>query len=151
MTSSSNCPVDLMLINENRTRIVALMVGLLTISFLLTLNIFIPTFLMIDFYLRAFCAGKYSLLQYISEKVELKGWIGIKNVDAASKRFAAQVGFLISDFIFIAAIISLNNIAYCLAAVFCLFSFLESFLGFCTGCYIFKIYNKIFNSSKSIH
>jgi hypothetical protein len=45
MTSSSNCPVDLMLINENRTRVVALMVGLLTVSFLLTLNILIPTFL----------------------------------------------------------------------------------------------------------
>jgi hypothetical protein len=69
MTSSSNCPVDLMLIIENRTRVVALMAGLLTVSFLLTLNILIPTFLasflglfmscyIIEFYYKIFNSSK---------------------------------------------------------------------------------------------
>lgn len=145
MTLSSNPPVDLVFINENRTRVVAFLVFILVILFLFTHNLLIPTFLMLDFYLRAFCAGKYSLLKFFSEKVEQTGWIGVKNVDIASKRFEAQVGFILSDLIFIAAIISLKEIAYWLAVIFCLFSFIESFFGCSIVCYLFKI----INSSKS--
>ncbi|HJV19792.1 MAG TPA: DUF4395 domain-containing protein [Sediminibacterium sp.] len=143
-----NCPVDFVAINENKVRVTGLLVFLLSVAYLLTGTPYIPAFLLIDFYLRAFHQGTYSPLNRVSTLVEKMGWISVKWTDRAPKRFAARIGFLLTDLIFIASIVELHAAAYWLAVVLILFSFLESFFGFCAGCYVYSLYNKILQPSK---
>ncbi|MDD2792555.1 MAG: DUF4395 domain-containing protein [Sediminibacterium sp.] len=148
MALSVNCPVDFVAINENKIRVTGLLVFLLSVTYLLTATPFVPAFLVVDFYLRAFHQGKYSPLNWISNRVEQMGWIPAKWTDRAPKRFAARIGLLLTSLIFIFAIAALHIAAYWLAAVLILFSFLESFFGFCAGCYVYSLYNKIMQPSK---
>ncbi len=150
MAFKKECPVDFVAINENRVRITALFVFILSLGYLFTQSIFIPLFLVIDFYARAFYNGKYSLLHLISVRVEKLGWIGIKWTDRAPKRFAAQLGFLVSDILFIFAIVELNMIAFWLCTLLVLFSFLESFFALCVGCYIYTFYIKFIQPTKQV-
>ena len=142
MAFQKECPVDLVAVNGNRIRVSAFFVFALAVAYLLSNSPFIPAFLVVDFYLRAFYNGRYSLLQWMALQVEKSGWIGVKLTDRAPKRFAAQIGFLLTDMLLIFAIIGLDSVAFYLAALLGLFSFLESFLGFCAGCYLFTFYNR---------
>lgn len=148
MAISVNCPVDFIAINENKVRVTGLMVLLLSVGYMVIETPYIPAFLVVDFYLRAFHQGKYSPLNWVSTRVEKMGWIAVKWTDRAPKRFAARIGFLLTDLIFIAAIVELHAAAYWLAGVLILFSFLESFFGFCAGCYVYSLYNKMLQPSK---
>lgn len=148
MALSVNCPVDFVAINDNKVRVTALLVFLLSVAYLITETPYIPALLVVDFYLRAFHQGRYSPLNWVSTRVEKMGWIPVKWTDRAPKRFAARIGFLLTDLMFIFAITELHAAAYWLAAVLILFSFLESFFGFCAGCYVYSLYNKILQPSK---
>ncbi len=149
MPNTINAPIDWKLVNEHSTKIIAIIVFLMSLSFLGTLNLYIPAFLMFDFYVRAFCGGKYSLLQFGVDFLEKKGILAIKMVDNAPKRFAAQIGFLLTDIIFIALIIDLNQLAFLLGLLLAICSFAEGFLGICIICYIYASFNNIVPSSKS--
>ena len=136
------CPVDFVAINGNRVRITALFVFLLSVGYLLTQALIIPLFLAIDFYLRAFYNGRFSLLQWLSIQIEKRGWLNVKWTDRAPKRFAAQLGFFVTSLLFIFVMVELNMLAFWIGSLLVLFSFLESFFGICVGCYIYMIYNK---------
>ncbi len=143
MASSVNCPVEMVIINENRVRVNAFIVFSLLLIYLLVPNLFIPAFLMIDFYLRAFQNGKYSFLNWISAKVEQYGWINSKPTDRAPKRFAAMLGMFFSTILFLSMITKLYTVAIFIAICIASFAFLESFIGFCVGCYVYVFLNHI--------
>ncbi len=138
------CPVDFVLVNENKARLTALSVFLLAAAYALTTYWIFAAFLVIDFFLRALNFGKYSLLNLLSDV-----WIrlfSIKNkpIDRAPKTFAAQIGFLLIYSIFILHSFGQVTIALYLNAVLLLFSFLESAFGFCAGCYAYTFLKKFF-------
>ena|ERR1700712_957486 len=136
------CPIDFVTINENRARFVALLVFLLSTLFLVVGGWFIPLFLSIDFYLRGFNDGKYSLLAWIGGIAEKKIPLPNKPTDRAPKRFAAQVGFVMSMLLFILSMSALRLSGLFVAEILVLFSFLESALGFCAGCYVYTYIGK---------
>ncbi|TXT30943.1 MAG: CDP-alcohol phosphatidyltransferase [Chitinophagaceae bacterium] len=142
------CPVDFVAINGNRVRVTALFVFLLSVGYLFTQSLIIPVFLVIDFYLRAFYNGRFSLLQWTSIQIEKRGWLNVKWTDRAPKRFAAQLGFLVTSMLFIFAMVELKMLVFWIGTSLVLFSFLESFFGICVGCYIYTVYSKFFQTNK---
>ena len=133
------CPVDFIAVNENRVRLTALWVLLLVLSsFFVFANAFpVFIFLAIDFFLRAFNFGKFSPLNILSGAVVKQFKIPNKPIDQAPKRFAAGMGFVLSALVIVLLIAGYMKTVFALTIVFAGFAFLESFLSFCAGCYIY--------------
>jgi hypothetical protein len=148
MKNELECPVDYVTINENKARLTAFFVLVLAVVFLFTQLWIIPAFLIVDFFTRANNWGKYSLLGILSDAVIKQ--IGIKNkpTDRAPKRFAAGVGLVFSAAILIFLLLNLAIVSIALAVVIVVFAFLESFVGFCAGCYVYTILKKVYRSLK---
>ncbi len=142
-STSINCPVDHVKVNENQVRVTAYQVMYIAIAWIFFQVWPIFLFLSIDFLLRAINLGKYSLLNRISELVIHKLGIGNKPVDRAPKRFAAGVGLVFSLAIVAAELFAVSWLALLLAATITLFAFLEAVLGFCAGCYVYHFINQL--------
>jgi hypothetical protein len=143
------CPIDFVTINENKARFVALLVFVLSVTFLVVSSWFIPLFLTIDFYLRGFNGGKYSMLFWAGGMAEKKIPLPNKPTDRGPKRFAAQIGFFMSLLVFGFSIIGLHLEAFIVAGILVLFSFLESFFGFCAGCHVYTYIGKYLPKRKT--
>jgi Domain of unknown function (DUF4395) len=150
MAQEVSCPVDFITINENKARFTALNVLLLTIAFLWLQHWSIVAFLTIDFLLRAFNLGKYSLLNLLSEQELNLFGVGAKPTDQAPKRFAAKVGLIFFAAILSSTVFGFINSALVMAITVSTFAFLESFAGVCVGCYVYTFYTKIFATKNAI-
>lgn len=142
MESKIQCPVDFVAINENKARITAFFVLVSGAIYLITGLWIIIAFLVIDFFLRANNWGKYSLLAILSDAVIKQFKIKSKPTDRAPKRFAAGVGLIFTIGILIFHLFDLNTLAIVLTSVLLFFAFLESFVGFCAGCYVYSLFHK---------
>jgi hypothetical protein len=138
-----DCPVDFIKINENKARLTAFFVFVLTLVYLKTGFWLIMAFLLVDFTLRAFNMGKYSPLGFVSDAVIKQLNIKNKPVDRAPKRFAAGVGLVFVLAILICSLSGLTILPLLLSIVLVFFATLESFLGFCAGCYVYDFGRKI--------
>jgi bifunctional ADP-heptose synthase (sugar kinase/adenylyltransferase) len=143
------CPVDFVSMNENKARLTALLVLILGTIFLITGLWFIMAFLVIDFLLRANNLGKYSLLAILSDAVIKQLKIKNKPTDRAPKRFAAGVGLVFTMGILILTLLHLDTATLLVTLVLLLFAFLESFVGFCAGCYVYSMLQKLGNTFKN--
>lgn len=144
MKNEIDCPIDLVSVNENRVRLVALLVLLLGILYLWSGWWGIIVFLVVDFTLRSFNFGKFSSL-FISAAALVKLFnIGTKPTDQAPKRFAARMGLTFTTVILLFHFLQLNSVVILLTLGLCLFAFLESVLGICVGCYVYSYSKKVF-------
>lgn len=132
------CPVDFVTINENKARITAFFVLSLAIVYLFTGIWLIMAFLLLDFLFRAFNLGKFSLLAFLSDAVIKQLKIKNKPVDRAPKRFAAMVGLVFTAAILVLAYFHFTVFSESLTVILCVFAALESFAGFCAGCYVYS-------------
>src|SRR5580658_6721116 len=128
MKNDLECPVDFVLINENKARLTAFFVLVLAVWFLFTQTWMIPAFLAIDFFIRVNNWGKYSLFGILSDAVIKQVKIPNKPTDRAPKRFAAGVGLVFSLAILAANLLQWPIIALGLVSVIIVFAFLESFV-----------------------
>jgi len=140
MSKISSVNVSQVTTNGSKIRLIALFVLISTVVYILTKLIYISVFLVIDFALRAFDLGKYSPLAIVSESLVKTLKLPFKQVYLPPKRFAARIGLLFSITILILQLISINNIAVSITLAFC--ATLESFFGFCAGCYVFSYLQK---------
>jgi hypothetical protein len=132
------CPVDFVSVNENKARLTAGLVVILSALYILTKLWLIPLFLLFDF----FTLPSNSLLNIISDKLVAIFSIGNKPTDRAPKRFAAKIGFLFSLAVIVCVALGLKNTAIILAIVLVTFALLESGFGFCAGCHVYSFYSK---------
>jgi hypothetical protein len=149
MENDIQCPVDFVLINENKARLTAFFVFALTIVFLVTDLWIIIAFLIIDFFLRVNNWGKYSPLSILSDAIIKQLKIKYKPTDRAPKKFAAGVGLLFTAGILILDFFQLTTLVIIVTAVLVFFAFLESFIGFCAGCYVYNALKKTSNLFKN--
>jgi len=149
MENDLQCPVDFVLINENKARVTAFFVLVFAIVFLTTGLWLIMAFLSIDFFFRVNNWGKYSLLAILSDVVIKQLKIKNKPTDRSPKRFAAGVGLFFTVSILIFTLLHLSTLTVTLSAVLVLFAFLESFVGFCAGCYVYSMLKKTSNFFKN--
>lgn len=138
-----DCPVDFVQVNENKVRLNALWVFILAGFSLFYAAVPIYIFLTVDFFLRAFGFGKFSLLNWQSENTVQQLNLPNKPIDQAPKRFAAGIGFVLSLIILALLFFQFATAAFVLKIVLVVFAFLESFVGFCAGCYVYTILKQI--------
>jgi hypothetical protein len=123
--------------DETLVRLVALFVFLLTIGYIVTQRVALPVLLAADFTLRVLNAGKFSPLLQISKSISHALNLSKKPIFAAPKRFAAGIGLLFSLVILALHLSGINtNIP---SGILAFFAALESFIGFCAGCYIYQL------------
>lgn len=125
-------------VNEYKVRLVAFFVFVLTIVYLYSNFLFIPSFLMIDFLLRSTPFSKLSLLGWLSEQLIKIFKAPFKPVYYPPKRFAARIGLVFSLCILGFHVLGWN--AFLLSSVLMFFAFLESVFGFCAGCYVYGFF-----------
>jgi len=143
MIDNLQCPADQVMINENKVRIVAFFVLILSATYVLTGYLIIPMFLSIDFFLRAFNLGAYSLASLLADGIVSLFKIKNKPTDRAPKRFATGVGFAFAAFILIAALLNWYTVGIAITIILVFFAGLESLLNFCAGCYVYSILQNI--------
>jgi len=138
MDEKIECPVDGVSIDENRTRIGAFIVLLLGLAYVISASWLFPAFLLMDFILRAAGLASFSLIAIVSGQVARILKIKSKPVDRAPKHFAAATGAVFSGLIVLAQLPGCHTLALSLTAVLLIFASLESFVGFCAGCYVYS-------------
>jgi hypothetical protein len=143
MSHDLQCPVDHVKVNENKIRIIALLVLLIGIGFLLTGYNWLIMLLVYDFFVRAFFTPKLSLLGALANVFVKLFKVPNKPTDRGPKRFAAGMGFVFVAMMLIAAILGWVVLLAPLAVVLCIFACLESFAGVCVGCYVYTGLQKI--------
>ena len=126
------------IVNENAARIVAFFVVLLSVTAIYTESFFITIILLYGFTARVLYGPKFEPFARLALHIIIP-LLKIKNIPTPGppKRFAQCIGFIFS----LTAIILLYaeyRTAYIITlSILSFFAFLESFLGFCAGCYIF--------------
>ena len=128
---------------ENKIRITAFLVFILTILYITTHFVWIPIFLLIDFAFRGSGYGKWSVLGLIAEKLVSILKLEQKPIYFPPKQFAAQVGFIFSLLLLIFNIVEINSIIISIILLIC--AGLEAFANFCVGCYVYNFYYQIKN------
>lgn len=127
-------------VQERNVRAVAAQVVLVTA---IALFFKLPVLMLLlcgDFILRAFISSTYSPLAFISRKIPghvlpfRKRMILLK-----PKKFAASIGAVISGIAGIAGFAGYDLTMLIFTTVLLLFSFMEAFLKFCAGCWMFGI------------
>ncbi|WP_078128989.1 DUF4395 domain-containing protein [Leptospira alexanderi] len=125
-------------VNEYAARSVAGLVFLLTIVTLLTQSIWLNLALLYGFTARVLYGPKFSLFA----KLAIHGIVpllklGNKTVAGPPKRFAQGVGFLFSLTSLILLIQGQILAFQITLGILVFFAALESFVGFCAGCFVF--------------
>ena len=143
MNNNLTCPVDNIVVNENRVRTTAFFVLLLAIVYLATNCWLFAAFLTVDFALRAFNLNAYSPLAILSGVVVKQLKLKNKPTDRGPKRFAAMIGFAFSGFILISSLLHLTIVSQIATATLLVFASLESFAGFCAGCYLYSFMRRV--------
>jgi len=134
---SLECPADLVMVDENRVRVVAFFVLTFAVFYIINGNPLTIGLLLVDFLLRTFNLNAYSPLALISGAVVKQLGLKIKPVDRAPKRFAAFMGVAFLSLILIVALAQFVLLSKAIAVILLIFASLESFAGFCAGCYVY--------------
>ena len=130
-------------VNENTVRIIAFLAAVSAIVFLLTGNSIPFIFLAIDFATRGFGFKQYSLLRFISDKINDVLFNGTKKpIFAPPKLFAAKIGLLFCVAILIFFFAGWHTISNILAAVLTAFALLESLANICVACYMYSFMHR---------
>jgi len=140
--SSVDCPVDLVKVDETRVRVVAFFVLVITCWYVLTGAPLLIGLLLVDFVLRALNLNNFSPLALLAGSIVKQAGLKSRPVDRAPKRFAAFVGIVFLTAILIACVIHQVGFSRILAGVIIIFASLESFAGFCAGCYVYAFINR---------
>jgi hypothetical protein len=131
------CPISSLKLNEHVVRVTALWVVILIGVTLACPNYYIPLYLVIDFYIRAFTKARFSPLSWISYQFVkiLKTKPVLTN--KAPKIFAARMGLLLTALLSLSIIIGLENATTSIGAILIIFASLECMINFCAGCWIY--------------
>ena len=126
-------------VNEFSARFVAGMIAILTIATILTQNEFVAGFLLYGFLARVATGPTLSPIGLLATKVIVPA-LGnpTKLVAGPPKRFAQTIGLIFSTTAFIMLLLDLILAFQITLTILVIFAMLESIVGFCAGCFVFK-------------
>lgn len=142
--NSLSCPVDFVSVNENKVRLIALHVFIVSIIILFKPHWLLISLLVVDFFLRTFKLNSFSPFAISAAGITKFLSLGFKPVDQGPKRFAAGIGLIFSVAMLITSLVNFPTATLALAGTLTLFSFLESFLSFCAGCYVYTFLIRLY-------
>jgi len=130
-------------INEYAARIVAGFIVIFAIAFLFSQNIYILVIMMYGFLARVIAGPSLSPLALLVTKLIIPK-IGnpYSKCPGPPKRFAQFIGLIFTSSAFYFAFINQFTMASLLIGILTIFAALESILGFCAGCWFFKLLMK---------
>jgi len=131
------CPISDQRVNEQVTRLNAFFtIIVLVLAFVLNSKLLF-TFLMADFFIRAFTEVKFSPISYTSHSVRNALSLSVKMIAKAPKIFAARLGFLMTTAITALFILNMTAASITVAGLLIFFAALEFAFGICVGCMIY--------------
>ncbi|WP_430932847.1 DUF4395 domain-containing protein [Saccharicrinis sp. 156] len=136
------CPLSTERIDENIPRVIGFFVVILSILYVISGLWVIPTLLVVDFYVRAFGNGKYSLLAGIARVVNTSYLNNGRKTDKAPKVFAARLGLVFTVLILVLNLAGFQMVSNSLAILLIVFATLECVANFCVGCIVFSWFVK---------
>ena len=138
-----SCPISAERVNENVIRIIAMMVALIAIGCILSGNYYAMLFLLIDFAMRAFTSGNFSLLKQMAIQIANMLSLPKKMKDLAPKKFAATLGFGFCVLISSVDLLQFPIAAMLLTALLLIFAMLEGVFAICVGCYVYSFWRSL--------
>ena len=133
------CPVNERQINENVTRLNALVTFIVISIFIFTPAKWILFVLPVDFALRAWFKGRFSPVGRMNRYLVRSLNLGEILINEGPKVFAARIGLILSALALTSFIAGFNLAAYILGGILVFFSFLEATFGFCVACKIYPL------------
>ena len=149
MNTNAICPISNKKVDENVARLNGGLTVTLLGLFLITNNIFLIIYLLIDFFLRSAELSDYSPLANVSKFVIEKTGIKKKPINAGPKIFAARIGVVFNLAILISILFDLNTATYILVGIFGICAFLEAAIGFCVACQIYPFLYRLVYRTKN--
>lgn len=140
---SEVCPISFKQVDEKAARINAVLSAVSVALFFVTSYKFIIVFLAIDFFIRGFIDPLYSFYTAISKSILRIINNKPKLIDGSPKIFAAKLGFFMSSFIVLTSILNLPVVAIVFGIMLMFFAILEGIFGYCVGCKIYSIIEKL--------
>ncbi|MEA1919492.1 MAG: DUF4395 domain-containing protein [Campylobacterota bacterium] len=142
-----SCPINFERVDATTIRIISLIV----IS-LITLHVSFPSpwilfFLATDFIMRLYGDKNYSLTYRLALLIQASLKLESKFEDAGAKRLAGHFGLLFTLLLLSAYLLELQSAFYVIASVFIGCAGLEVLFGFCVGCKVYFIIQKILPKS----
>lgn len=136
------CPVSDQKANENVIRIIAFYVVLITLISLYSGNPLPAAFLSLDFFLRAYTNGRFSILKQLSAPTATVLHIRPRPIPAAPKKFAAALGFVFSLLVVVTQLLGLDAASLVIGGLLVVCAVLESVFAICIGCYVYTFISK---------
>lgn len=138
------CPISNQQIDENVARTNAFFTIVLALLFVLLNQWLALLFLAVDFFIRGFINGNYSLLLMASKKVVRTFGFTKRLINSGPKIFAAQVGTLLTGLALLLFGFECHLICKVLASLVAFFALLECALAYCVACNIYPYFRNIF-------
>jgi hypothetical protein len=144
MSTNISCPVSVQKTDGSVARLAALSIAVIVIAGLLLQYYLLFVLAGIDFALRAFTNGRYSLVKAVS--VKAAGILKLKKVpvDAAPKKFAAGLGFVFSSIIAVSFYSGSITTAYTAGFILLACALLEGIFSICLGCHVYSLLMLLF-------
>lgn len=139
-----NCPLTFQKVESHISRLSSFLVSFLIIAYLLTSNVYILYFLLIDFLIRLYLKRSYSAIFLVAKAI--KNILALQDsfCDGGAKRLAAYFGLL---FVFLLLAIHYLDqwlLSLGIAFIFLLCSLLDVLFDFCIGCKIYYLIKRVF-------
>lgn len=133
------CPISSQRIDAGRVRMAAWIMSCFVLLFLVTGNIlwFLPV--LVDMAFRVAGWSAYAPMLLLARQINRLSRAAPKFEDAAPKRFAAQVGVLVSLAIAASWLLVFVKTSVSLAVVLLACMLLEAAFGFCVGCRLYGL------------
>ncbi len=131
------CPVSPERVDENKVRVTALGVILLTGAFFITGHVIFPAILVLDFFIRAATRLPNSPVSWLAQLFVRAMGTSPVWIDKAPKMFAARVGLLLSVAMLAGGAFGFPLMVYIVGTTLVAFAFLECGLNFCAGCWLY--------------
>ena len=147
MNTNVVCPVSKDKIDDNKARIIAFFVIVITGINLYFNNYYIAGLIALDYAIRAFSAGNASPLKCAATGISKLFRLNEKLINAAPKKFAAGVGMSFCLLIALFQFIQYFLVSQILGTMLVLCALLECAFGYCLGCEIYSFFYRFFRKN----
>ena len=146
---SNSCPLNFERVDSNVARLSSLAVASLVIFYLLTSNIYILIFLVLDFTIKLFVNKELSPISMLSSFIKSTFKMKNKFTDGGAKRLAGMFGLVFVVLLILTHFLNAWIGSLVVAAIFLSCSLFDVFFNYCIGCKVYFIIKRVYPSFMS--
>jgi len=138
-----SCPINFQRVDATTIRIISLLVITAVSLHMMLASKLILVLLAIDFMIRLYADKHYSIIYRMATVLQQSLRLEPRYEDAAAKRLATHFGLLFTLLLLSASILEIPVAIYTIAGIFIGCASLEVLFGFCVGCKVYFIIQKL--------